>query len=714
VAAAPAVAPAAGTGGFLRDWAIAAPFETTELDEPAVAPEFAAYPGLLALDRFWLPARAGEDGRLDLRALFAQPPQGTAILHTYFEVPADGKYLLRVGSDDAVRIDIDGRTVHRHDVRRPWQPDQDEAAADLAKGWHRMLLRVVDYGAQWAVSVRVADAAGRPVDLRHQAEVPKALAAAVYGNEPVTLPERARVALRLAEEAARVKEHLAAARGRLAALPEGYVTFAEYQGARDQGGQFFGALSALWDAISAETIDTAALGSAEKAALAAAGALSPGLVPETRRLVSDMAAIGRVWERLGRTRLARPELAEATREMAALLARSRRLADRVETEHILMARLENDIRNWRQRNLTIRVVDAEGGPVENAEVEVVQTRHDFLFGGNLFAFGRWGDARQEDQYRQRFARLFNYATVPFYWSGLETAAGGADYGASDRAIEWAAKHGIAVRAHPLLWREALPLRLEKMKPDDGRRAVEAHVRRTAERYRDRVLWWDVLTDPAPDGSLGPARVGAAEAFHWVAQARPRGRLALDGPDAQRLVRQAAEVRAAGAPLDAVSIQAHQHAGAWPMETARQVLDRAAEGRLPVHVSAVTILGGPSDEAAQAEAVRRFYTAAFAHPAVASITWWDLSDKFAWKNAPAGLVRADLSPKPAYAALDRLLNHLWRTDAAGRTGEDGRITVRAFFGRYRITAHTGGRKKTLDLDLPRDGDRDLEVALPAGK
>jgi len=52
--------------------------------------------------------------------------------------------------------------------------------------------------------------------------------------------------------------------------------------------------------------------------------------------------------------------------------------------------------------------------------------------------------------------------------------------------------------------------------------------------------------------------------------------------------------------------------------------------------------------------------------VASITWWDLSDRFAWQNAPAGLVRADLSPKPAYRVLDRLINHLWRTDAAGRT------------------------------------------------
>jgi GH35 family endo-1,4-beta-xylanase len=427
-----------------------------------------------------------------------------------------------------------------------------------------------------------------------------------------------------------------------------------------------------------------------------------------------MAAIGRVWERLGRTRLTRQELAEATRQMGALLLRSRRLADQVEKEHILMARLENDIRNFRQRQVRVRVLDAEGGPVENAEVEVVQTRHDFLFGCNLFAFGRWDDKRLEEQYRQRLAHLFNFATVAFYWSGLEGAGGRADYGPCDQAIAWATKRGLAVRAHPLLWDQAIPPRLDKMKPDQARRAVEEHVRRTADRYRDRVLWWDVWSEPAPDRAFGPLRLPAADPLHWVAQTRPRGRLAIEGGDPDRLARQAADIRSAGAPLDAIAIQCHQHNGSWPMETVRQVLDKAAGSGLPVHVSAVAILGGPADEAAQAEAVRRFYTAAFAHPKVASITWWDLSDRFAWKNAPAGLVRADLSPKPAYRALDRLLNHLWRTDAAGRTGDDGRIAVRAFFGTYRIAARAGDRKKTVPLDLPPDGDREIEVVLPAGK
>jgi endo-1,4-beta-xylanase len=110
-------------------------------------------------------------------------------------------------------------------------------------------------------------------------------------------------------------------------------------------------------------------------------------------------------------------------------------------------------------------------------------------------------------------------------------------------------------------------------------------------------------------------------------------------------------------------------------------------------------------------VRHFYTAAFAYPKVESITWWDLSDRFALRNAPAGLLKADLSAKPAYKVLERLINHLWRTDAAGRTGPDGRIGVRAFFGTYRITVRQGARKATAEVHLGREGASAFEIVLP---
>ena len=89
---------------------------------------------------------------------------------------------------------------------------------------------------------------------------------------------------------------------------------------------------------------------------------------------------------------------------------------------------------------------------------------------------------------------------------------------------------------------------------------------------------------------------------------------------------------------------------------------------PLHFTEATILSGElgyelkksrpgfdwkstsEGERRKAADVERFYTVLFSHPAVEAITWWDAGDQGAWQGAPAGLLRADMSPKPAYDVL----------------------------------------------------------------
>jgi len=710
-----AAAPCAGrgTGGFLRDWSICAPLEGTKLDAPALPEDFAGYPGLFAAGRVWVPVQAEPEGKLDFQALYPKAGSGTALVHTFIEIPADGTYRLRVGSDDAVRIEIDGRVVHSNDTKRGWRADMDNVKVALAKGWHRMLVRVVNHGGAWALSVRTADDKDRPLDLNHQATVPGPLEKSCGLGEPMTMGERAEAAKFLTAQVDALQAELEAALPRLAHMPEGYVTFAEYEGARNLGQKFFEAMAAFLREATDETWDETAVAEARVAAVAAARGFSEVLAQETDRMTSALARSHGIWETLGGSGLPRRRFAAATLQIADLLARARQVAARIETERLLMARFENDIRNWRQRDLAVRVLDPEGGPVGDAQVEIVQTGHDFLFGCNLFAFRRWENARKNALYEKRFHDLFNAATVPLYWSVTERQRGRAEFGPTDAAVHWCREQHIQVKGHPLLWHETVPRWVEELQPDEARLAIQAHLRQVIERYRDTVDWWDVIHQPAPTPHIGAVTLDPAEALRWTFEARPLGRLLVNGDDGGSLATLARQVRG-GAKLDGVGIQAHQHDGAWTLDMVRQTLDAAAGANLPVHVSEVTILGGPDDEAEQAEAVRHFYTAAFAHPKVASITWWDLSDQFAWRNAPAGLVRADLSPKPAYTVLDRLLNRLWRTDAAGRSGDDGKVAVRAFLGQYKITAQQGRRKTTVEFHLGRDGPAEVEVVLPPEK
>ena len=101
-----------------------------------------------------------------------------------------------------------------------------------------------------------------------------------------------------------------------------------------------------------------------------------------------------------------------------------------------------------------------------------------------------------------------------------------------------------------------------------------------------------------------------------------------------------------------------HENVWPLHKVLAVCQSYAKLGLPIHFTETTLLSGVRDrqnnawgsttheaETTQAHNAANFYMALFAHPAVQALTWWDFSDYHAWQNAPAGLVRADMSPKP---------------------------------------------------------------------
>ena len=121
------------------------------------------------------------------------------------------------------------------------------------------------------------------------------------------------------------------------------------------------------------------------------------------------------------------------------------------------------------------------------------------------------------------------------------------------------------------------------------------------------------------------------------------------------------------------------------------LDRlAGAGRpLEVHVRGRTVGLAERDEADGARRVADLYTLCFAHPSVRGIVWHGLRDGEA-EAGDGGLLRRDLSPKPAYRALQKLIGVIWHSRAAGQTDAEGRFTFRGFRGTYRVGVTAGER------------------------
>ncbi len=140
----------------------------------------------------------------------------------------------------------------------------------------------------------------------------------------------------------------------------------------------------------------------------------------------------------------------------------------------------------------------------------------------------------------------------------------------------------------------------------------------------------------------------------------------------------------------------------PPRQLQEVYDRLGRLGLPLYITEITVPGtGDEGPALQAAIVAHLYRLWFSTPAMAGVTWWNLGDGTAFENenkALGGLLDKEMNPKPAYQALDRLINHDWKTRLTVKTGADGRVNFRGFHGRYSLRLTVGAETREFPFEL----------------
>lgn len=243
------------------------------------------------------------------------------------------------------------------------------------------------------------------------------------------------------------------------------------------------------------------------------------------------------------------------------------------------------------------------------------------------------------------------------WAALAPAAGRFDTGPADALATFARARGQRLRGHALLWRDSTP---GWFAADPQWPAVERHIADTVAHWRDIVDEWDVVNEPIDADGLrrdllldrfGPAYV--ARALHAARAAAPKARLMLNEYDLEydlpdQAARRAAllalvrALRAQGAPLDGIGVQAHLDV-ARPFAPAafREFLAALADEGMAIGITELDvkerdlILPAASRDGAVADHVARFLDVALAQPAVGSLTSWGLSDRQSWLKVTAG-------------------------------------------------------------------------------
>ena len=180
----------------------------------------------------------------------------------------------------------------------------------------------------------------------------------------------------------------------------------------------------------------------------------------------------------------------------------------------IVAATKAAIEKHRKVDAKIRILDAAGQPVPGVKVSIEQTSHDFLFGCNIYMFDRYRNEAQNAAYKQRFAELFNYATVGFYWRWYEPQRGKPNYDYTDKVVAWCQDHGIRMKGHPLLWGDQAGVPTWSQ----GQPSPEIQRQRVTEimqRYRGKIEFWEVVNEPS---HLAEPKID--EPYRWAREANP--------------------------------------------------------------------------------------------------------------------------------------------------------------------------------------------------
>lgn len=417
-------------------------------------------------------------------------------------------------------------------------------------------------------------------------------------------------------------------------------------------------------------------------------------------------------------------------------------------------RVNTGIELYRKGIAKFIVIDADGNTVKNVEIKINQKTHDFRFGANIFMLDEMESDAKNAEYKKYFKNLFNLATLPFYWCDLEPEKGKLRFAkdstkvyrrpAPDLCIEFCEENGIEPKLHCLNYDQWTPTWVSSDVPT-VKKHLDKRIKEIAKRYCDKIPTMEVVNESLHDETYDDTRHSTLFfkepdfvewGFETARRYLPTTKLIINEAtpyvwqEWYKLNRSAyyLQIERAlqkGASIDSIGMQYHSFNSAETEEKLAKfiynpkhiydVMDTYSDFNKPLQITEITIpayTDKEEDEQLQAEILTNLYKIWFSHPNMEAIIYWNLVEGYAAFAQPGdmtcgenyfrgGLLRFNLSPKPAYKALDKLINHEWRTNI--ETISDGNFEIKAFYGNYDVEITVGGKTQNRVIHIEKGAD-----------
>lgn len=410
-------------------------------------------------------------------------------------------------------------------------------------------------------------------------------------------------------------------------------------------------------------------------------------------------------------------------------------------------RVNYGIEQYRKSSAMLAFFDKNGKPVKNISFKARLKQHEFDFGCNLFLLDEFESEEKNTLYRELFSQVFNYATIPFYWKDIEPQKGKLRFSkdspriyrrpAPDLCVEFCKENNIKMKGHCLAYEGFAP---DWVSNEKGAYIKELTKRfsEISKRYSGIIEDWDVTNETFnwhPSYSVTPLYrdpdymkicYGLAAEFFRHNKKIVNENFGIWYPSSaggfsycnSPFYLQLENMILKGIDFDACGFQIHQFVSKdgekdyaknrYNPKYVYDVLDTFARLGKTIQLSEVTIASYTHEEEdmeIQAEIAKEMYKIWFSHPAVTSIIYWNMADGYTYNPNGSGvcdmscgenvydggLLKPDLSPKPVYNTLKKLIKEEWNTCGEFCTAKDSNYaSFRGFKGTYELEINFNGK------------------------